>query len=447
MNLWTRTWLLVFGYSVFVACTIQFILLPILIPSWHAGDGLMIGGDWIVYHKEAIDLSEAISRDGWGAWELRYESHSLSGILGALYALTWPKPWAFVPFAAALHATACISLMLMLARFTKRPRSAVLAGLPFALFPTALLWITQPLKDGLSICGFMLFVLGWFVLLDMIRCRKAKWSRSLLSTGLLLGGALLIWVARPYLLVLLQVFGTAAAAILSLSLAYLTWKRRQNWRVAQIAVLVLAVGLLGPSYFPQGSKSALWEPPAVDSGASASVESDVSWTRSGWLPGAIDGFLQVIAEQRDRSRTRRSDAGSDIDQDLALESSVQVLTYIPRAIQIALFSPFPAQWIRSGSSSDRDVMRLASAAEMLFSYLMVPCCLWGIWLKRRKPETWLLFVFCGVALVIQPLFVANVGTIVRMRYPYFMSFVCLGFATLLEYGPKIVRRIRSRVIR
>ena len=87
----SRAWSLFFIYGVVVSLAIQIIILPLLLPQYHAGelwgccDGLLAGGDWLTYQKIAIRASHQISEFGWGSWQLRYGGFGLVGVMSAIY--------------------------------------------------------------------------------------------------------------------------------------------------------------------------------------------------------------------------------------------------------------------------------------------------------------------------------------------------------------------------
>lgn len=441
-------WLVFFAYAVLIAIAVQTIILPRVLPSLHAGSGLMIGGDWLDYHTEASELARRVAAEGWSSWTLRPSKHAISGILGALYVIAVPEPWVFIPVAAALHATAGLALALVLLRFVRRFRLAVIGALPFVLFPTSLLWVTQPLKDGLSVCGFALFLLAWFVALDLARTKRRYWTRAVLCISLLVSGLFLVWLARPYAMVLLWVLGAIAAAGISLVLAFRVWRRKTGGAAASRIVVVLLIAMIASGFLPKdSSRDGVWEITAdVQLEQSTGINEGVVWNRSRYVPRAIDDVFQLLAQQR-RGSSHYYNAGSNLDDETQFVRASDVIKYLPRATQIALFSPFPRMWFASGSGAESGLMRMASAVEMAFTYLMVLPCVVCLWMRKRLPESWLLLLFCSVPLVMQALFVVNVGTIVRLRFPYLLPFVCLGWACLLAYAPQAARRMRTLVIR
>ena len=57
-----------FCYAACTALIFQKLLLP-MIPSLHAGDGLLVH-DAIFFHTEAINLANQIRESGWSNWSL-----------------------------------------------------------------------------------------------------------------------------------------------------------------------------------------------------------------------------------------------------------------------------------------------------------------------------------------------------------------------------------------
>lgn len=450
-------WLVAFGYGALAAVAIQLVLLPLVFPQWHYGNGLLVGGDWTGFHREAVELSARIASEGWGVWELDYFGHPVSGMLAAIYAMIGVFPILFSLIAAALHATSFVLVVSIIQRFVPSARRSVLAGLPFLLFPTSLLWTVMPLKDGFSICGFLLLAYAWVIVVDLASGDRARWGRALRGILCFASGAVLLWAVRGYLLILYLVLGAAISVGISIWALVASWRKSGNRRGAQIAVLVMLVGLLVPMYLPAEAPTREWETLSRESD-DLSDQTDVEaqenpiyqWRETRWLPSGVDSFMHILSRQREHSRRGYPHASSNIDEDVALESAGEIIAYLPRALQIALFAPFPSHWTRHGIGdgvSAGDLMWLMATIEMAISYLVFPFLLIGCWKWRRRTELWILVLLCTAGLLIHPLFVANLGTLVRLRYPYFLVLVCLGLASALEHGPSIARRIRELVIR
>jgi len=109
-----RIGLLFFLYPLLAALLVQLVILPYVFPKWNAGDGILAGGDWYMFHQQAVSLAREIHAQGWSVWELRPQGQAPVGIAAAIYALTLPKPWTLIPLNAALHAAAVMLLFLII---------------------------------------------------------------------------------------------------------------------------------------------------------------------------------------------------------------------------------------------------------------------------------------------------------------------------------------------
>ena len=69
-----------FAFAALVAVLIQAVLLPHVLPRLHAGHGLLVGGDWIMFHRVAVELAQEVSRQGGGmgrrAWRRCFMPYS-----------------------------------------------------------------------------------------------------------------------------------------------------------------------------------------------------------------------------------------------------------------------------------------------------------------------------------------------------------------------------------
>ena len=129
--------LFAFFWAACLAVLVQFVILPYILPQYHAGDGLCMGNDWGLFHQMAVDLAERVRADDWLVWELRPQDQAPAGIAAAFYVLTGiSKPWVLIPFNAALHALSAGVLYLLLSRFFSK-RSAVVGTLPFFFIATS----------------------------------------------------------------------------------------------------------------------------------------------------------------------------------------------------------------------------------------------------------------------------------------------------------------------
>ncbi|MDH4099964.1 MAG: hypothetical protein OEV28_05260, partial [Nitrospirota bacterium] len=132
---------------------------------------------------------------------------------------------------------------------------------------------------------------------------------------------------------------------------------------------------------------------------------------------------------------------SKIDSEVKLTTVKGVLSYLPRAAQIAFLSPFPQHWFGTGSLEANTMMRRIAAFEMLGVYFCLIFLPYAIWFWRQKAEVWLVLIYCVPPLLMQGVVVANIGTLYRLRYGFLMALVALGLAGFLT----LIQRIKTRV--
>ncbi len=105
-------WVIFFCYAVVAALLFQKILLP-LVPSLHAGQGLM-SNDPSFFHSMAVQITETIRSDGWGSLHIwaDYTAGNVA-VLACLYTLFGPDPSLIIPINAAFHAAGGVLIFLL----------------------------------------------------------------------------------------------------------------------------------------------------------------------------------------------------------------------------------------------------------------------------------------------------------------------------------------------
>lgn len=424
-------WALVFLYTALVAAFVQLIALPYIIPGWHAGHGLLNGGDWIWFHQLAVEMSENIHMNGWDEWMLRPQGQAPAGIAAAIYTMTVTELWTVIPLNAAVHATAAVVLIGIIQRLTSRWQYAMLATLPFILYPSAMTWYTQLHKDGFFILGSLVFLFGWVMMVERIN-NFSNLKVIIKPYLLIIIGAMLVWVVRPYGVQIMQ--GVSLLIALGISVYALVCKKyRQSFGAKSLLIPVLLCFII-VSLTPftwQGIdmiEVPSIETPIVDK-PGVGVDKPIEHWRS-TLPSQIDSPFYTLATIRNGFIDSYPDAGSNIDTDIRFHSALDVIAYIPRAIEVALLAPFPNMWLESGSSINGSFIRKVSGIEMLGIYFGLLFALLSFKKWRTKPAWWIIISFCGGMMVIYALVDVNIGTLYRTRYGFIMTIVALGLAYL-----------------
>lgn len=444
--------LIFFCYSLLVGLIIQFILLPYVFPSWHAGEGLLVGLDSRAFHRQAAELANKILAEGWSAWKIT--SQPVAGIAAIFYVLVAPHPWVLLPLNSFLHAIAAWMLYKILNFFLDQRIHAILSSLPLLLFPSALSWVTQMHNDNYSVTGAILVLYAWVCF-----SKKDSWQNYRLILGgfiSLIGGVCLTWLVRDY--VVSMYTGVGGIVFLICLIMYFSWWQRSDWswKRTLIACMVTSIGFftitffhifdLGASTLPtdqvigqvRQETSTMIIPSSPESIQLSDLEPGdpgfkpyMLWQDSSWLPSWIDNQLEQLSIKRFkaiRSTWTDTRGGSNIDTDIFFRNAFDIIQYLPRAAEIGLLSPFPTDWFDRGSKAPNTMMRRVSAFEMVVTYLAWIGIIVAVWTWRKRTEFWVLFIFCLGMVVIYALGTPNVGTLYRLRYPFFMTLVGFGIA-------------------
>jgi hypothetical protein len=415
-------WVVVFLYPILAGLLLQLIVLPYIFPAWHAGDGILVGGDWLGFHTRAVLLSENMRLQGWQVWEARPGGQIVSGIAAVFYTLITPKPWTLLPLNALLHTAAAWALFEILRSITGDWKKALLGAAPFAFFPSSLTWTAQMHNDGYAIPGGMLFISGWVSL----ACRQSwnnKWiiARSILF---ILFGSWLLWLVRPYMVTMTR----GLSGIFSIALVFLFFRYSilQKFPWGKTAIAVFLFLLLSFASFDRT---------AFSSGTGAR-SAPIAWKTTPWIPNYIDRQLRTLSRTRNDVIDKWQHAASNIDTHVSFSSATEILLYLPRAVQIGFLSPFPDDWFGTGSKAPNTVMRRVSGIEMIVVYAALLGLPYAVWRWRKRSELWIVLFFSTGMLVIYAIGVPNMGTLYRFRYAYLMSIagigICGGYA-VFEY--------------
>ena len=162
-----KVWVGVFVYAVLVGLLLQLLVLPHVFPQLHAGNGLLAGRDWVGFHAQAVTEAQRILQDGWSAFRFRPDGdNSIIGITGFFYVLFGPHPLALLPLNAVMFATGGVALFSILKQLDLDDNDALIAVLPYLLFPSSLLQYGQIHKDVFCTASILVILWTWASLLS-----------------------------------------------------------------------------------------------------------------------------------------------------------------------------------------------------------------------------------------------------------------------------------------
>jgi hypothetical protein len=413
-----KLWLVFYLYSLTVGLLVQFVILPIIFPSAHWKDGLMVGGDWVQFHTEGVEIAKRVQQEGWSVWTLRHpiSGQAMSGIAGLFYALTGIyKPWVLLPFNAFLHASAGLILYIMLRLLEISKKTSLIFTIPFIIFPTSLTWVSQIHKDGLYILGMYLT----FLSLALAFSNEIKKNVISILAGVL-GALIFFTVGREYALKIVYYF-YALFLLISLLTATvsLVWKGKESFlRYGKTAlvffVIFVTYGLLQPQTQTQ-------------------TQTQTQWYWNPYIPDKIENLFYTPAVWRNEIWAQYlSGRPGAIDEDIKFRSVGDFIEYTPRALTVGFFSPFPRFWFSQGSTTGGTIARYITPFEAIYmwlAWLLLPIALW---FHRKKLWFWLVFLMCLGFVWFHVIAEPNVGPIVRKRYGYVMLLSTVSYSTATE---------------
>lgn len=411
-----------FAYVLTVGLLIQLFILPSVLPNLHAGNGLLVGLDSGKYHSIGVQKAAEIATQGWSEFELKPSSYGVSGILSILYLAFGPRPFVFLVVNALTKAISAISLFLVVRHISSSPKVATISILPFVFFPSSLYWDTQILNEGFAIAGIFLLTASFAFFWRNIRQTPSK-KQMLLWAGAAVLGIVFVYIVRSYFLIFLL----PSTAILGFHSVINGSNKAISIAILSILIIQASVGVItkkddiGSQYVSFEYQSELTE----EHFFADESPSDISLTE----PPAklLNNLLNPIMASRAGYNTYFN-ASSAIDASLYFSNYVDVIKYLPRALQIALFSPFPTMWFSSGDDATSAVFRAVASFETIAYYFFFPFFLVALVNTKHCVVRYLGFsaVFSSTILALS---ISNLGALYRFRFPFHMIVLAIGIAT------------------
>ena len=430
-------------------------VLPHLFPAGHLGMGLFIG-DSTSIHEGAVRVLEAWRTRGLSASLLLEYPALYDWLVASVYFLFSTHPLSFLPIQAGSMALAGTLFYRMLLKIGFTGLASTVGAVWLALNPQTFEWSTQLLRDGIFLVAILIYLTAYF--------SKERWRSALLG----LTGCLLVITTRPHWIRVLL----AAGLLLALFQLF------QNvFRRAQPAAWIPKSNVMIPLIFPAFIYLCFREMPESYGRIFASYEvvnreARVAPTRlhssSGILPSwrefhppwLNNTFFEIYNLRLERIKIG---GRSIIDEHRFLNSPKAQIGYLPRALQIGLFAPFPQEIWQAASDGrvnpelekirawpqeglGRTTTRLA---REFMPWLTLICSLsmLGVTLAladaQKRPGMIWLTLFCVPQLMLLAMVSPNLGTLVRLRYPFYAPLVCLGLAAWLDWLGSRNHRLRS----
>ncbi len=403
--------------------------------------------DSYVYRDGAISLAEFLQKGRIMDWAtaaqpihvkfLAIPSALLGPILG--FNTLSAEPYNLLCYAAV------VGLVFAIGREVRGRRTGLLAAAAVAVWPTFLLHSMQLLKDPLFVAASLVFLLC--VISSLTRVYRPMMAGGIAALTMLI--LLLLFVVRSNAIVVIFAAGLLGFALLLLR----QWLQRRLliWNMMPtIAVLLTTLILISVYSRPPGEKIKHF--PSDQSGQpkiatnttrqlpSLMVKSPTAEdprTRNGLAPGwsdATNRMVRRISAMRSRFAAAYPEAGSTLDGNQEFRNLNDLLAYVPRAVEIGLWAPFPHTWISAGRRVG-SVGRLLATAETVLIYLCQLLAVIALVREPRQLALWFLIIISLLGVTALALIVPNVGALYRFRYTFWVPAIIVAMVTLENLGP------------
>lgn len=461
--------------------------------GYHNGQGLWnFAFDSFSYHEKAMESFEVLQKGQFTTWwETSFYRHTK--YIGLLYYLLYPSPLSFAPVNGIVWAASIILIYraTMIIGKDNQELSSIVALL-FGLWPSNLLHSTQLLRDPFYNFGILMILLGWVAMFHG--------HRRIIYSLIVSFGVILCIQIRPEPFWLLIFVSLLAASITA-------FQDRREAPYALLALIILALFYGYPTMVAnanvnktetsQNSKELVSENGdqiekvkekirlRLGAEATSKLDEKISkwfvspefkdWSfkkkKSSLLALAevhgkkLDAFLSkwmtpwkstlFLPENIERLIIKANGyrngflvwyvapGASAIDNDIIFKSVSDIINYVPRALMIGFFAPFPNQWLETGQTGGKAI-RILGGIEMLACYALMVGFI--AFLVASPTPTWCkvwLVLFMIIMILPLGLFVPNLGTLYRMRF-ICMTPILIGGAIGIDIVLRAMGLYRTR---
>ena len=338
------------------------------------------------------------------------------------------------------------------------------------LWPSFLLYTTQLYKTPLFIIVFLVlvlvatrllspgqqakrtvvhFVLGLFAIVILWFIRNEWWT-LFIALALLGFLCLVIQMVIERQLKIWQMMASAFLLLITLAIPkyasdFLYSLSSLEGSAPEVSSPVAAAPAASPSAAPSDTESSETIPSPVASSDRSPDCSNISEILIELLEkfkNKSDSLAIRIGQQR-YGFTSIPTSGSDIDEDVYIKNMSDLMRYLPRAIAIGLFAPFPDMWFSGGAKLGLSA-RMLSGLETFFMYGIHGLSVLGIWHVRRRLPAWYLVATILIGATALGLVVGNVGALFRFRYSFWMISIIFGVGGYNLVAYPLIRDVLQR---
>jgi len=389
------------------------------------GTAVSITPDGTLFRKDAIVLADYLRQGDLSGWinqpyaffvKIYSVSFAVCGELFGGQNILTAEPLNLLYYLSMLYLVYKLTAQIL------NSRAGLVAAVIVGVWPSMLLHTTQLVKDPLFICEMLALVL---ILTRFIQrtYTDRKWLLDVACGGLL---GILLWKTRSDMAII--VLSTIVLAGF-LILVRLVLEKKILVPNAMGITLILAITLAGMTFL---RVYRIENHPERGFKYQSNRVGEFKWWQLPQRVGELcDGF---IIEYRL--------SGSNVGTDVRITNPTDLVLYLPRALAIGLFAPFPSMWFESGTLVGPMARRI-SGIEMVFTYAIEILAAFSVWRMRRSLPVWLLVSIVMLGVVSLGLVVVNVGALYRQRYFFLILLIVLAAGQLAHWFPGKDQSVRE----
>jgi len=398
-----------------------------LAPSVIDRDGIMgsFAFDSYDYQRGAIELAQLLRGGNITGWATAAQPPHVK-IIAVPFALLGPI-FGYSTLSAEPYNLICylaiVGLVFGLGRELGGHRTGVVAAAVVGLWPTFVLHTLQLLKDPIFITAALAFVLCAITSLGRTYRRSVGAGVSMLAILLVL---LLALVRFSFVLLMIAI---ALLTLVLLIIRQVKERRLLFWNMAPALTVLLAAVLLLPFFSHQNirrtkqSSSEQVGPLKDTPHPAAQVPTTIRWLVTTKTDHEqTSKFARRISSMRSRFAAAYANSGSLLDVDAEFRNISDLVRYVPRAMQVGLWAPFPYMWISAGRRVG-NVGKLLSGVETLAIYCLQLLALTAIVREPRRLSLWFVLAVVIAGVTALAFVIPNVGAIYRFRYLFWILLI------------------------
>ncbi|MBF0312047.1 MAG: hypothetical protein HQK52_01455 [Oligoflexia bacterium] len=458
-NIFRYPFVIFFVYTLLVIITVKILSAKVLSEN-KLEDGFL-SHDSYCYYTRSVEFAGFIKSNQVNLDLIHkniYEGFGVAVIVGCVQYLLGPYKIVLYALNAILHSLSAYLLFIILYSIYQNRRYSFYATLPFLLFVTPMYWYTQLLKDTFTIFGFFLFL---YAMLLFCNIHKGNREKLLKGVPIFLCGVIISYLSRNYFL---EIFRVLTFFIVSTFFVFIALRVKGKWKevtlykgviAITLSVFILAI-LVNEERFKPLTSSKIYYIPFInkDAGGEKSIDSSSINMSEAKQKASLNYTTRYL---KDKDGTVKEDQFSyldkllakikavrftfnlnegrtSLDTDVVFNNNMDLIKYLPTAVGIGLFAPFPAQLFKGTGFWDTDgFMNFIIFAEMVIVYILVLGLVFIIKNIKNRFNFFIVFAISFSMTTLYGLMISNVGTLHRMRYPYLMIIVGSGLIGWISF--------------